>query len=240
MKPIPFFFILSVFFSTYGFGQELETTRRNVYDPGFHSYLNEARIACLNKDTLQLHKVFGDEAFGMSCFGLEGVDRNYSNDWETFKAHFKLLEKPEQSGFWDLFLRLSNNGFYYDSIFNTYEVPSSHVWGSLDVYVNGNQLFYAMPVLQQMFYADTVVILVGNELITSKPMQLVPQKRGDQKYPYEFIEAENGFYICLENGKRLGFVSSKDIIHWNLHFSFEKKDQRWILYGYETCIPYQW
>ncbi len=157
-----------VFFCVHVFGQELDTMPGTRYDPSFHTYLNEVRIACLNKDTSQLHLLLGDDAFGMSCYGLEGVDRNYSNDWETFKAHFKLLDQPERSGFWDLFIRLSNQGFYYDSWFDTYEVPSSHFWGMMETYPRDGEPLYVMPMFQKMFYTDSVTILVGNELSTSK------------------------------------------------------------------------
>lgn len=206
-----------------------EELKLKTYDPTFTKYLNDVRITCLKKDTLQLHYLFGDTMFGMAGGALDGIDRSYDDDWSVFKGEFLLFDHPEKSKFWDFFLNISNEGFLYDTVFHTYSVPACNFWSVL--YYEG------MPIFSQynkVFYTDTVTLWVGNDLKHSRPEIYIPEKAALFKtYPYKFERLNNGYFKCYENGRKIGYVASKELVSSALNFQFEKIKGRWMLLYYD-------
>ncbi len=220
-------------------GQNLDSIQKNVYDPSFLTYLNEVKIACLNKDTLTLHQLFGDSIFGEVCYDYLS-SAIYYDDWLIFSEYFNIDKEPKKSEFWDFFLRISENGFFYDTIFDAYTIPRVHTWGILEVYqeVDGKPLFL-LPLFKSIFMNDTVNLYVGKEIYNSEIVKFVPEKRSSNAYPYEFFDFNEDYFICKENGIEIGKVSKDDLMFWNLHFSFRKVHNCWRLDRFHTCADFK-
>ncbi|MBP5984334.1 MAG: hypothetical protein KA734_11445 [Fluviicola sp.] len=226
-----FYFLIFLFYSSFSFCQIDDTVKVYNYDPSFQIYLNELKITCINKDTLKLHKLFGENAFGYSCYGLESPDRNFDSDWLIFTHYFGLAYNPNESKFWDLFLKISENGFHFDNKLDTYELPASHYWKG--PYLSEAPKF---GVDDKVFISDTVEILIGNHISTSTKHKINATEIIENKiYPYRFEFVNDNYYLCFENEKAIGFISKDDLIYWNFHLSFRKINNNWTLIYYEVC-----
>ncbi|MFA5298999.1 MAG: hypothetical protein WC389_12400 [Lutibacter sp.] len=223
--------LILILIINYSFSQNNDTLIKYNLDTTFYKYLNNLKESCLNKDTANLHKLLGDEAVGFSCYGAEMPDPKYDTDWLIFSNHFDLANNPNESDFWDLFLKISKDGFYFDQKTNTYEVPSSHYWKGPYFYGAAKFKLY-----EKVFISDSVEILVGNQISTATKQKIKTSKIiENQEYPYRFTFVSNDLSLCYENEKEIGFVSNKDIIYWNFHLAFEKRNNNWTLTFYEVC-----
>lgn len=230
--------LLFLLISNTNLSQNLDSIHKNFYDPSFHTYLHDVKIACLNKDTLTLHQLFGDSIYvEVCCDNLSSM--NYDDDWRILKENLNLDNQPQKSKFWDFFLRISEQGFYYDTIFKDYNVPHVYRGGILEIYGDdGKPLYYLLSPFQKIFLNDTINLYVGKEMYFSEVIKFVPKKRSSNKYPYEFFDFNEDYFICKENGIEIGKVSKDDVIAWDVHFSFKKVNERWKLDSFNVCADF--
>lgn len=230
--------LLFLFISNINLGQNLDSIQKNVYDPSFLTYINEVKIACLNKDTLTLHQLFGDSIFGEVC--SDNLSSLYDNDdWGILKENLNLDKQPQKSKFWDFFLRISEQGFYYDTIFKDYIVPHVYRGGILELHADdGKPLYYLLSPFQKIFLSDTINLYLGKEIYFNDVVKFVPEKRSSNAYPYEFFDFNEDYFLCKENGIEIGKVSKNDVIPFDVHFSFKKVNERWKLDSFNVCADF--
>jgi hypothetical protein len=201
------------------------------YDPSFHEYLNNVRLTCLKKDTGELHQLFGDNLYGISCYGgaLVQTEKPLSY-WDEFKVYYGLIDQPEESSFWNFFLKMSNNGFFFNKESSSYIIPACHFWGYGYPADTPNYLF------KKMFFTETIHLFEEtsfgyklDRVFTPKPVT------PGENYPYSFESINQNYYRCFENDQFIGFVSSDDLISWNYNFSFGNLFGKWELFLFEPC-----
>lgn len=217
------------FFTASAQNDTIDSVKVSFYDPTCMEYLNELRLTCLAKDTARLHALIGENAFGWSCYGGEVPYRDFATDWLIFKHHFRLMNDPETSPFWDLLLKLAENGFYYDGM--QYILPAFHTWGMGYTY---DSPFKTTEYYSYVFLPNSVTLYSLPDLYEGAQTQLTPSF-SDNPYPYKFTLQKDGFHACYVNDQFLGYVRDEDVIYWNFHFVFVKEHEKWMLNYYEVC-----
>lgn len=198
----------------------------------FEKYLSKIRNACLERDTSELHDLFGDAMFGNPC-----TENQFSKKsaWSSFNESFELDERIEKSKFWEIFLTLSAQGYYIDEARKgNFRIPKSNTWGgsySLNTprfdkngyrFINENVKFYESPKDGANFTIKKVFNLLNPKV----------------KYPYKIVKSENDFFEILVDDFSFGFVKWNEVIYWNLQFNFIQKDGKWKLIYYDGCNFY--
>lgn len=200
------------------------------YDTSFNSYLNEFRQVCLRKDTCKLHQLIGNNAFTDIC-DKDDKSLDLLSRWNIFVHKFDLDTEPEQSNFWDHFIRKSEQSFHFDSTLSSYIHPEFYF--DKIGYVIG---YPVRGVFLKVIEKDTVTLLVGSQLSNVVSTEFIPKKIWHvSTNPYNLTQINDDFYICSENGVELGFISSKDVVMWNYHLLFDKINGYWQLVYYEYC-----
>lgn len=213
------------------------TDYNSPYDSSFVTYLQEIRRTCINKDTLELHELLGDSCFGWSCYGAELPTRDFNSDWLIFKNHFSLIKEPDSSKFWNFFLTLSEDGVYFDSLWNVYRIPSYNSWGGLlgNDKKNTFKIGWHDPIpIEKMItiYASPDYSNYISSIDFPKD-----SKSFSSDYRYHFKYFNHEFYEIYDGTKMLGYVPFDKLMWWNFHFEFKKHQttKKWYLCFYEVC-----
>jgi hypothetical protein len=218
--------ITLLFFALSAQGQKLDSSTLSTLSPNFNQYLNGLKEICQEKDTAKLHLFFGDNFFASSCWGNE---KPFSN-WTSFKTHYELGQEPKSSTFWKLFINLSKDGYYIDSITDRYSIPASnHLTPS-------NYGKRAIPdIHEKVFYKDTIIVYADSSLTQPSQTLAVKHNKFGDSYPYNFILINKEAYLCFNEERKLGFVSFYDVVYWELTFLFEQIDGKWQLSFLQIC-----
>lgn len=248
MKKILFLFILCLASISYSQSEEEQGDSSFYYifpfDSTIYDYLDELRVVCSKKDTSELHHLIGDECFGWSCYGGEYPTRISESNWTVFKNHYRLINNPNESNFWDFFPSIIKNGIHFDSIYHEYRAPSFNYWGSsaTSVYegregININVDRYSVIPLFEILTLYSSPDLNSDYTEISIPRYNINEDSTFQyKLNYSNI-VNNEFYELQLDNKTKGFIPMKEVIWWNYHFEFKKNDEsgKWYINYYEVC-----